>query len=111
MEGNAHADGASVMLPSVTTERAVREDSIDIDRLVPGRHYEFEIKPFTAFSGLPVPGGTKRREFIEVMEIGPYRFLKVSRDGGIRHLLAAEHILRIRPVGVVIEFRKALRRR
>lgn len=111
MEGDAHADGASVMLPSVTTEREARDNFIDIERLVPGRHYEFEIKPFTAFDGLPVPGGTKRREFIEVMEIGPYRFLKVSRDGGIRHMLAADHILRIRPVGVVIEFSKTPRRK
>jgi hypothetical protein len=45
------------------------------------------------------------------MEIGPSRFLKVSREGGIRHLLAADHILRIRSVGVVIEFNKVLRRK
>jgi hypothetical protein len=90
------------MLLKTTKQSSLRDDSINISYLVPGRHYEFVIKSFTAFSGLLIPSGVKRREFIEMMEIGPYRFVKVSREGGIRHLLAVDHIQRIRAIGVVI---------
>lgn len=74
--------------------------------LIPGRHYEFEMESFTSRWGLPVPDVIMRREFIELMTIGKYQFIKVSREGGVRHLLAAEHIRQIRAVGVVVEFRK-----
>jgi hypothetical protein len=43
------------------------------------------------------------------MTIGANRFIKVSL-GRNRHLLSEDHILCIRPVGIVIDFSEALRR-
>jgi hypothetical protein len=38
-----------------------------------------------------------------VVDISAYRFIKVTRNSELRHLLTEEHIRRILPMGVIID--------
>ncbi|MEW8139477.1 MAG: hypothetical protein AB2761_20630 [Candidatus Thiodiazotropha endolucinida] len=84
---------------------SVGESRCNVSELIPGNHYEFELKGFVTDDGLVVQASTIRRKVVQIIQLGQYQFVKVARDDGVKHLLLACRIMNYKPLGIMCDLK------